>query len=74
MGRIFGILAIVLGLWVGAQVYLQGTERALGGALAFLGRGEEESAEPRTTPQRAGDAVQEAHRKAEDRLERALGE
>ncbi len=74
MGKAFGILMMVVGVFVALQIYLVGTENALGGALAFLGDSEKEEAasDRRTTPQRAGDAVERANRQGEDRLNRML--
>ncbi|MDH3211166.1 MAG: hypothetical protein OEM05_01665 [Myxococcales bacterium] len=75
MGKIFGILLVVIGIWVGMEVYLKGTDQALGGALAFLEDGDgTEVHDRRTTPQRAGDAARRAHDAAEARRNRLLGE
>ncbi|MEE8557518.1 MAG: hypothetical protein V3T14_06495 [Myxococcota bacterium] len=37
MGRIFGILAIVVGVWIGAEVMNKGVDQAFGGVFARLG-------------------------------------
>ncbi len=37
MAKVFGILMIVLGVWVGIEIYTKGTHEAFGGALAWLG-------------------------------------
>jgi hypothetical protein len=34
MGRILGILAIVVGVWIGAEVYTKGVDGAFGGIFA----------------------------------------
>jgi hypothetical protein len=34
MARIFGVLLIVLGVWVGMEIYTKGMHDAFGGALA----------------------------------------
>ncbi len=34
MGKIFGILLIVVGVWVGITVFTEGTDRAFGGLFA----------------------------------------
>jgi hypothetical protein len=49
---------------------------AFGGALASLGNSADEQAirDPRSLPQRAGDAVERAHAEAEARLDRMLDE
>lgn len=40
MGRVFGLLLIVLATWVGMEVYTAGTERAFGGLFVDLGLAE----------------------------------
>ncbi len=37
MRRIMGILAIVLGVWIGAEVLTQGVDQAFGGVFARFG-------------------------------------
>jgi hypothetical protein len=74
MGKVFGILLVVLGIWIGMEVYLKGTDQALGGALGFLEGSGAEVGDRRTTPQRAGDAARRAHRVADERRNRLLGE
>ena len=34
MSRVLGILAIVLGVWIGTEVYTKGVDRAFGGIFA----------------------------------------
>jgi hypothetical protein len=76
MGKVFGLLLIVAGLWVGLELYQHGPNGAFGGALARIG-GAEPTA-PRefdaSTPQRAGAAVERAHQQTDDRYSRMLGE
>ena len=76
MGKIFGILLVVVGIWLGLEVYKSGVQGAFGGALAGLaGSADEQTVgNPRSVPQRAGDAVERAHAEAEARLERMLDE
>ena len=80
MGKIFGILLVVVGIWLGLEVYQNGMQGAFGGALASLdgyidGYVDEQAArDPRPVTQRAGDAVERAHAEAEARLNRMLGE
>jgi hypothetical protein len=74
MGKIFGILLLVVGIWVGLEVYTEGTQNAFGGALAFLGESSDEVQDRRTAPQRAGDSVRSAQHEAEERRNRLLGE
>ena len=75
MGKAFGILFIVGLLWVGVEIYTEGTEHAFGGAFASVGsetiRADEDSR--LSTPQRAGRAWERAQEQANDRLERQLG-
>ncbi len=73
MGRIFGILLIVIGVWVGAEVYREGVDGAFGGALAFLSDGDDDERDV-TTRMRVHDAVSSAHDGAEARRERLLEE
>ncbi len=76
MGKVFGILLIVVGVWVGMEVYTQGVRGAFGGAFAFL------AAEPPPPPgeehrwvgERARDSVTRARDEAEQRRNRLLGE
>ncbi len=75
MGKIFGILLMVVGLWVGMEIYQKGAQQALGGHLAFLGDSDDrENVDRRTTPQRAGDAALKAHQFADERRSRLLGD
>ena len=73
MGKIFGILLTVVGIWVGLEVYQKGADHAFGGLFA----GESSQSAPqdrRSIPQRAGSAVQGAHDEADARRNRLLGE
>ena len=76
MGKIIGLLLVVVGIWVGLEVYQKGTQEAFGGALASLGgsASEETVRDPRSVPQRAGSAVENAHTEADERRNRMLGE
>ena len=75
MGKIIGLLMTVVGVWIGVEVYLNGTQNAFGGALAFLEESDEGGArDTRTVPQRAGDKARRAHQQADDRRNRLLGE
>jgi hypothetical protein len=73
MGRILGILLLVLGIWVGMEVYNEGVDGAFDGALAFLSDGEEGEGRP-TMRMRVHDAVSSAHAEADARRERLLEE
>ncbi len=73
MGKIFGILMLVVSLWIGMEIYQNGMEGALGGRMAFLGDSDgPENVERRTVPQRAGDAARRAQQVAEERRSRLL--
>jgi hypothetical protein len=67
MGRIFGILFLVLAVWTGAEVYTEGTSGAFGGLFTRLGFVEEERQAPPVT-ERAASAWQDAYHAAEDRV------
>lgn len=67
MGRIFGILFIVLAVWSGVEIYTEGTAGAFGGLLPRLGLVAEEDHAPPVTERAAG-AWREAYRTAEDRV------
>ena len=75
MGKLFAIVLMVIGIWVAVTVYSEGTDRAFGGLFAgSLGSSTVDVTETRSTPQRAGDAVQRAYDESQDRFDRALGE
>ena len=60
MGKAFAILLIVLGIWMGLEIYTKGSDQAFGGALAWLSGDQtmSEGTEPGRTPaQRIGDRV-----------------
>jgi hypothetical protein len=67
MGRIFGILFLVLAVWTGVEVYTEGTSAAFGGLFTRLGFVAEEQQAPPVT-QRAASAWQDAYHAAEERV------
>lgn len=83
MGKIFGILMIVMGVWVGLTVYTEGVDRAFGGLFGRLGlagpRAESSRAvsagegELRSPAKRIGDRVGSSYRFYEDRTQRLSG-
>ena len=73
MGRIFAMLLLVIGIWVGMEVYNEGVDGAFGGALAFLSDGEGDGGDL-TTRMRVHGAVSSAHAEADARRERLLEE
>ena len=75
MSKVFGILLIVAMIWIGLELFLEGPTRAFGGAFAsFLAPDADPDEEALTTPQRAGAAVERAHRADDERRERMLQE
>lgn len=72
MGKIFGILFMGLGIWVGLEIYLEGTQNAFGGIFAPHRVEGEAPRDVRTTPQRAGDAVKRAQEMETERRERLM--
>ena len=74
MGRIFGILLIVVAIWIGMQIYLEGTRHAFGGAFDSSIARAEAPRNVRTTPQRAGDAVRGSLADEAEKRERLMPE
>ena len=79
MAKAVGILAIVIGVWVGLTVYLEGVDHAFGGAFGFFaakpaGAEAEGEADRRPVTDRAAHAFQRAWNKSETRVDDALDE
>ena len=80
MGKVVGILLIVLGVWVGAEVMTKGTHGAFGGLFAkvsgsgALEKSDGERIDSRAVPVRAADSYRGAFDAGINRAERALGE
>ena len=80
MGKVFGILLIVVGVWVGAEVMMKGTHGAFGGLFARLTSSEAleksdgERIDSRAVPVRAAERYRGAFDAGINRAERALGE
>ena len=75
MGKIFGIAMIVLAIWVGMEVYAEGTDRAFGGLFARLGLSEPApaGATPSESPlDRVRSSAQRARDAQVDRIERQI--
>jgi len=70
MGKLVGIVMLVVSLWAVAELTTKGVDGAFGGAFAS---GDREVARPESVPQRAGAAVDSAHEEAADRRARMLG-
>ena len=75
MGKLFGIVVIVVGLWAGAEIYNEGTANAFDGALVRMGIVEvAQPGKEQPLGQRAGAKVERAGAEAEARRSRMLGE
>ncbi len=75
MGKMFGILAIMLGVWIGLEVYTKGTNEAFGGLFAGLMEpvsDYEPSPDGRSPVQRIGDKVRENIELGADRTRRGV--
>jgi hypothetical protein len=72
MGKMIGIVLVVLGVWVGLEVYTEGTGNAFGGRLAFLSKDEPGGGQPAT--QRVRTSLERDHAQANARRERMLVE
>jgi hypothetical protein len=71
MGRIFGILFIVLAVWTGVEVYNEGTAGAFGGLFVRLGLAEDEvELEDVPVAGRAANRLNELYQASGDRVER----
>ena len=74
MGRIFGMLLVVLGIWAMTEIYLHGTAGAFSGAFAGLSGESAAGGDMRSLGQRAGDSVRGAQAEDEARREKLLAE
>ncbi len=75
MGRIAGILFMVLGIWVGMEIFTQGVDAAFGGVFARWSHVDTD-ADPlpadRSPAQRIGDRVRESLGQGAKRTEEPL--
>jgi hypothetical protein len=69
MGRIFGILFIVLAVWTGVEVYNEGTSGAFGGLFVRLGLAEEVELEDVPVAGRAANRLNELYQASGDRVD-----
>ncbi|MDX1648403.1 MAG: hypothetical protein R3263_00990 [Myxococcota bacterium] len=76
MGKAFGILLIVVAVWVGMEVYTEGMHGAFGGRLAFLApeAAPGEEIDERWAGERAADAFRGARDRRIERVERQAGD
>ncbi len=71
MSKLFGILALVLFVWIAAEVATRGVDGAFGGVFASDGAKQDDRT-AQSVPQRAGAAVERAHAEAAARREHLL--
>jgi hypothetical protein len=77
VAKAFGILLVVIGIWVGLTVYLEGVDEAFGGAFAFFastpaGALPDDAEGHKPVTRRAAHAFQRAYDRSEGRVEDAL--
>ena len=78
MGRIIGILAIVRGVWLGAEVLTKGVDQAFGGIFANLGlsqkvsKSDGERIDSKSVPLRAAERYRSGFDRGIERVDRAL--
>jgi hypothetical protein len=58
MAKIFGVLLIVLGVWVGMEIYTKGMDNAFGGALSRFAEPIHPQSQQGSVTQRIGAKVQ----------------
>ena len=73
MGKAFGILMLVAGLWAAAEITTKGVEGAFGGMFASADAPAQAGTSPASIPKRSGAAVDDAHHEAAERRARMLG-
>lgn len=56
MGKLFGIVLLVLGVWAAVEIYTKGSDQAFGGALTWLA-GEDLAGDERSVGDRMEDSV-----------------
>jgi hypothetical protein len=69
MGKIFGILLMVAGIWVGMTLYTEGTRDAFGGVFASFSDSQEQTRAPL---ERIRDKLSSARRAQLERIERQV--
>jgi hypothetical protein len=73
MGKVFGILLIVVAIWVGLTVFNEGTDTAFGGLFAGSGK-EVADSDGRPLTRRVEESVSKAYRENDERIESGTGE
>jgi hypothetical protein len=74
MGKIFGMLLIVGGVWIGLELYQNGPDGAFGGSFASVLGAESAQADDQAPAPQRGSSVDRAHRDSEARFDRMLTE
>jgi hypothetical protein len=80
VGKVIGILAIALGVWLGAEVMMNGTHGAFDGLFVRLGivqaleKSDGERIEAEKVPVRAAERLRSAYEVGIDRTERLVDE
>ena len=59
MGRIFGLILIVVAIYVGLEIYTEGTHGAFGGAFSKLGLAGPAPTDAAGNPQRPTEVIRE---------------
>ena len=72
MGKIFGILLIVVGIWVGITIYTEGADAAFGGLLGGARTTATADASGAPLPNRVRDTVGKAYQAQEARTKDAV--
>jgi hypothetical protein len=67
MQKIFGVLFILVAVWIAIEVYTKGTDGAFGGLFAAHSRGQASAQASGPLTDRARDRVKEAFRTREER-------
>ena len=73
MGKNFGILVIVVALWVGLTIFTEGTDAAFGGLFAGSEK-EVADGSGRALPRRVEEQVRDVYREQEERIESRTAE
>ena len=73
MGKVFGILLIVVAVWVGLTIFNEGTDAAFGGLFAGSAK-EADDTSGRPLPRRVEESVRNSYRAQEARAESATAE
>lgn len=68
MGKVFGILLIVVAVWVGLTIFNEGTDAAFGGLFAGSGEAVADGS-GRPLPRRVEERVRKAYREQERQIE-----